>query len=603
MENDRSKLSKKDIWNVEKLFESSETWEKEFLFFMSEKKGEVIFPEIAEFVGKIKEGEKTLLALLNLYFEKERTLSKLYTYAHLRHDEDVAYEKHKDAFDRVSMVYYLFSKEMSWIEPEILQLNNETLEKYTKSEALKDYRIYLEKIAYQKPHTRSIEIEEMAALAVIAMQTPQKAFGLLNNADLTFEDVIDAKGNKHKLTHSKYSLYLQSTDRVLRKSAFTTMQNTYINFENTITELIQGQVQKSLFVKRIKNYASCLEQSLYVHQIDTSVYHSLVKTVRSNLDPLYDYLALRKQVLGLEKLHLYDLYAPITEDSSMKFSYDEAKKMTLESVEPLGEEYQAILAKGLGEDRWVDVYETSRKRSGAYSSGCYDSVPYILLNFEGTLRDCMTLTHEAGHSMHSYLSHKNQPYPYSHYPIFVAEVASTFNEELLFRHLLKNAKNKKEKISLISGKLDDIRSTLFRQTMFAEFELKIHELAEKGATLSAPSLKKLYHELNQDYYGKECVIDEEVSGEYLRIPHFYYNFYVYQYATGISAALTLVEKILREGSKARDAYLKFLSSGSSKYPIDLLKTAGVDMTTSEPVITLIKYFSTLVQDLKELLQK
>ncbi len=594
---ERKEVKEKDKWNVEALYADLSAWEKDFAHLAEEKQEGVRYPTIKSFKGKLQNDSSTLLALIKEVFRIERLLTKLYTYAHLRHDEDVTNDQFKNAYDRITLLYHEFSQEVSWIDPEILQMPKEKFEAYLIDPLLEEYWIYLKKIFVLKPYTLEMKQEQMLALSSQALQCPERAFGVLNNADLSFPKIADGKGAEKELTHGTYALYLQSNDRELRKNAFEGIHGSYLKFENTLSELINGQVQKHLFISRARNYPSCLHAALTVHQVDTKVYHNLIDTVRSNISVLHRYMTLRRERLKVDKLQPYDLHVSLVPQFERRYSYEEAEKMVIESVAPLGEEYQTILRKGLTEDRWVDRFENARKRSGAYSSGCYDSYPFILMNFQGTLRDLMTLTHEAGHSMHSYYSRHGQPYHYASYPIFVAEVASTFNEELLFRYLLERAKTPEEKAYLINQKIDDIRSTLFRQTQFAEFELTLHEMAEAGIPMNPSTIKAAYAELNQDYYGPALEKAELTSVECLRIPHFYYNFYVYQYATGISAAYALVEHLLKNGDKARKDYLQFLSSGSSDYPIELLKVAGVDMRESSPIQVLIDRFAALVDEL------
>jgi oligoendopeptidase F len=380
----------------------------------------------------------------------------------------------------------------------------------------------------------------------------------------------------------------------LRQSAFEGIHRSFLKYENTLCELLSGQVQNSLFQTRSRNYPSCIEGALFPHQIDTSVYTGLIKAVRARLPSLHKYMKKRKEALKVDELHMWDLHVPLVQDVNLSFTYEEAEKLVIESVAPLGREYQEALSKGLLKGRWVDRYENARKRSGAYSSGCYDSMPYILMNYNGNFQDLMTLAHEAGHSMHSLNSNQHQPYQYSHYPIFLAEVASTFNEELMFLHLGKQELTKDQRRFLINQQIEDIRSTFFRQTMFAEFELKIHELAEQAVPLTPQLLKEIYHQLNVDYFGEALSVDTLIDIEWARIPHFYSHFYVYQYATGISAAHSLYRRVIEENG--REDYLKFLSSGSSHFPLELLKRAGVDMKSTQPVAALIDHFDHLVDD-------
>ncbi|MBU6447041.1 MAG: oligoendopeptidase F, partial [Verrucomicrobia bacterium] len=478
-------------------------------------------------------------ALFEVYLGTQRKLEKLHTYAHLRMDEDLGNDASKNNFGRIMALIHEFSLETSWIEPEFLSLNEEQFQKVMNDAALKPYRFYLQKIGRMRPHTLTPEQEALLALSGKALDASSRAFGALNNADLTFQPALDAKGNEHPLTTGSYLSYLRESDRTLRKTAFENLHRGYEAHANTLCELIQGQVESHLFMARARKFKSCLEAALFPNQVDTAVYENLIASVRKGLPLMHEYVALRKKLLKLPDVHAYDLYVPLVEDAVSHMDYEEAREMVIASVAPLGENYQNALKKGLYQDRWVDVYENVRKRSGGYSSGCYDSMPYILMNYHGTLNDVLTLAHEAGHSMHSLLSRSRQPYVYAQYPIFVAEVASTFNEQLLLQHLEKKVKSKKEKAFLINYQIEGIRGTIFRQTLFAEFELQLHKWAEEGIPLTPGLLKKRYAELNREYYGPELVLDPELEIEWARIPHFYYNYYVYQYATGLSAALSL----------------------------------------------------------------
>ncbi len=597
----RHEVAKNHQWNVESLYPSWAAWEADLAQWGREKES-VHWPELNAFKQSWKQSPENLKKLLEAHSEIDRRLSKLYTYAHLRHDEDVAEESSKKAYSRITTLLYAFAQESAWIEPELLGFPEEKLNALVNSQVLEPYRFYLEKMVRMKKHTLPAEQEELLAMAGKSLETASQAFGAFNNADLKFPPAVDSKGDQRELTHGKYQLYLRSPDRVLRESAFKNLHRAFLSYENTLCELLSGQVQRHLLEMKARKFSSCVESALFPHQIDISVYKSLIQAVRNHLPALHRYMHLRKELMGLDKLHLYDLHVPLVKQVDMGMSYDEAVKAILESVAVLGPEYQSALSQGLTQDRWVDRYENARKRSGAYSSGCYDSMPYILMNYQGTLNDALTLTHESGHSMHSLLSRKNQPYHYSRYSIFVAEVASTFNEELLLRHLRTKTTSKEQRAFLINQKLDDMRSTLLRQTMFAEFELKIHEWAEQGIPMTPALLKAEYRKLNQEYFGPDVHIDEEADIEWSHIPHFYYNFYVYQYATGISAAHALVERVVNGGDKERQDYLTFLSSGSCRYPIDVLKLAGVDMRTPEPVESAMRHFDALVTQLADLLQ-
>ena len=598
---ERIDVESKDRWNVEAMYSNWASWEKDF-----EKWGrpgkKVRFLELASSQFSLKNPED-VRKLLDLFMEIDSALSFVYTYAHLRHDEDVAEEVAKKAYSSALGAFYSFREETAWIEPAILQLSREELDFLLKAEILKDYLIYLKKIVRLKAHTLGAEEEKLLAFSGRALETSRRVFSALNNADLKFPNCRDENGKEHELTHGTYHLYSKSRDRVLRKTAFVGLHQTFAQYENALCELLEGQVQKTFFYRKARKYSSCLEAALYPYEIDVSVYTSLIKASRRGSRSLHKYLAFRKACLGLDELHLYDLNVPLVSDVEITMSYEEGVKAILESVAILGEEYVSILKRGLEIDRWVDRYENKRKRSGAYSSGCYGSMPYILMNYHGTLQDVMTLSHESGHSMHSYFSNKSQKYQDSSYSIFVAEVASTFHEELLFQSLLRKVKTKKEKAYLINQKIDGIRSTFFRQVMFAEFELKIHELVELGMPLTPAILKKEYLELNKVYFGDSVEIDEQILWEWSRIPHFYSSFYVYQYATGISAACALAEKVLAGDVLARDRYLEFISSGSSLDPVSVLKRAGVDMTTPDPVNSLLKYFEDLFTQLQEALEE
>lgn len=599
MAKERKEVEFDDQWDVASLYPSLEDWKNDFSELTKDRTEKGCWPHLENYQGKIGENAGKLTSLLNDTLEIERRLYKLYTYAHLRHDEDVANVTYKEVYDKVSLLCYDFQNETSWVQPEILQLPEKTLEIYLKDAKLESHLIYLKKLSTLKPHTLSADKERLLSLAGKALQAPQKAFGVFNNADLKLGMIKDEKGEEVELTHGCYGLYLQSKDRTLRKNAVLRLHSRFQEFENTISELLNGQIQRDVFEAKARHYSSSLHAVLTPHQIDPEVYHNLISTVRKNLPVLHNYVSLRKKLLGYDKLHFYDLYVSLIPKFEKHYSYAEGVQLVLDAVKPLGGEYCQVLGKGLGEERWVDRYENARKRSGAYSSGCYDSIPYILMNYNGTLRDVMTLAHEAGHSVHSHYSNRHQPFQYSNYPIFVAEVASTFNEELVFRYLMDKATSSEEKCYLLNQKIDDIRATLFRQTQFAEFELMTHTLAEKGVPLTAATLKEAYRKLNEDYYGPDLTIDPEIEVEFLRIPHFYTSFYVYQYATGISAANALVEKLMKEGDKAQKDYLKFLSSGSSKYPIELLEIAGVNMRKSSPIQSLIDRFNALVNQFEK----
>lgn len=594
----REEVKSEDKWNVEALFENPKEWEKVFLEIANK---EPLFEEAISFKGKLATGPENFKNAFETILNLSRILSKLYTYAHLRHDEDITNDEFKVAFAKISSLLHSFSEAISWFEPEIIAINETTLKEILKSPLLTPYKFAIEKIARIKKHTLKEEQEQLLAIAGKALETPYQIFSALNDADFKFKNAVDSNGDEKPLTHALFGLYLRDQDRILRKSAFQNVLQKYEEFGNTLTEVLNGQVQTHWLNARARHYQTSLEASLFPKNIEPEVYHSLIDAVNDRLPVLHNYFKIREKALGIGKLHIYDTQVPLTKDLDIKMDYNEAEDIIIESVAPLGSDYQNKLKEGLKNKRWADRYENLNKRSGAYSSGCFDSEPYILMNYKNILRDVFTLAHEAGHSMHSLLSRKNQPYHYSDYPIFLAEVASTFNEDLLMQTLLKRFTKKEEQIFLINQKIEDIRATLFRQTCFAEFELFLHQMAEQNIPLTPKLLKDEYRKLTAKYYGDSVILDSEIDIEFARIPHFYYNFYVYQYATGISAALSLSEKVLHGGEKERDAYLSFLKAGSSDYPIEILKKAGVDMRSKEPVSSAIQKFEGLVQKLEALL--
>lgn len=597
----RAEVNVKDCWNVEAMYPNWDSWSKDFENW-GRPNLKIRFPELAQSQFELHKPED-LRKLLDLFMEIDCRLSFVYVYAHLRHDEDVSEENSKKAYNASLGAFYALKEETAWIEPSILQLSDEQLDVLLKAELLQEYHVYLKRIIRLKAHTLNAEEEKLLAFSGKALETSRRVFSALNNADLKFPNCLDQQGKEHELTHGTYHLYSKSHDRILRKSAFLGLHQTFAQYENTFCELLEGQIQKTYFYSKARKYKSCLEAALYPYEIEESVYESLIESSRKGLPSLHEYLSIRKKELGYDQLHLYDLNVPLVDDVEIHMSYEEAVEAILESVSILGSNYVSILERGLKVDRWVDRYENTRKRSGAYSSGSYGSMPYILMNYHETLQDVMTLSHEAGHSMHSYFSNQHQKYQDASYSIFVAEVASTFHEELLFQSLLKKVKTTKEKAYLINQKIDGIRSTFFRQVMFAEFELKMHQFVEQGISLTPSLLKTEYLELNKAYFGDSVEVDEQILWEWSRIPHFYSSFYVYQYATGISAACALAQKVLKEEPLAKEKYIEFISSGSSLDPIATLKRAGVDMTTSEPVDSLLIYFKSLIVQLQEMLKE
>jgi len=586
----RNEIDPADVWDLSSLYKNPEEWEKSFAKAKN-------LPSLEKFKGHLGDGIDLFVEAFKTLYDTSRNLEKLYTYAHLYHDQDITEEVAKGQLARIQTLYLQFQDEKAWFEPEVLALPNDLLKLYLNSPKLGDYRFPLEIILHLKPHVLDAKEEALLAKSEEALSANSKAFRALTDADLQFPAVKDSQGKDYPLSHGAYGFYLRSPDRELRKNTFLSYHQTFSQFKNTLVELYQGLLKKHQFNAKVRGYKNCLEGALYPYNIPTEVYHALVKAANDGIGAHHEYIELRKKILGLDKFHLYDSYAPLVDGVDVEIPYDEAVSLVIASVAPLGSEYQNTLARGLTDEKWVDRYENKNKRSGAYSSGCYDSRPYILMNYKGSFRDLFTLAHEAGHSMHSYLSKKTQPYPVADYPIFLAEVASTFNEELLFQHLLKNTTDPKKRRFLITQKLDDIRATFFRQTMFAEFELKTHEWAEQGIPLTPEKLNSYYKELNKTYFGPALEWDAVAESEWSRIPHFYSNFYVYQYATGISAALQLATKVLQGKAEDRERYLKFLSSGGSNYPIPLLKEAGVDLTKGDAVAATLNIFRDLTKQL------
>jgi oligoendopeptidase F len=593
---ERSEIPVEYKWRLEDIFATDEDWEKEF----QEVKN--MIPKISEFQGKLGESADTLYAALQYQDEISERLGKLYTYAHMRYDEDTTNSFYQGLNDRATNLYTQAASAMSFIVPEILSIDEEKLKTFLQTkEELKLYEHALDEINRQRPHVLSASEEALLAQASEVMASSSNTFGMLNNADISFPTIKDENGEEVEVTHGRYIRFLESEDRRVRKDAFMAVYETYGNFKNTFASTLSGAVKKDNFFAKVRKYKSAREAALSANNIPESVYDNLVETINENLHLLHRYVKLRKKVLGVDELHMYDLYAPLVKNVKMEIKYEEAKEILLKALAPLGEDYLNVLKEGF-ENRWVDVHENKGKRSGAYSSGAYGTNPYILMNWQDNVNNLFTLAHEFGHSVHSYYTRKYQPYPYGNYSIFVAEVASTCNEALLNDYLLKTIDEEQKRLYLLNYYLEGFRATVFRQTMFAEFEHDIHMRAQEGEALTADLLTELYYKLNQKYFGEEdIVIDKEIGLEWARIPHFYYNYYVYQYATGFSAATALSKQILEEGQPAVDRYIEFLKAGSSDYPIEVLKKAGVDMTTSEPIKEACKVFEQKLSEMEQLL--
>lgn len=589
----REEIPEQYRWDLSSIYENDEA----FLSALEEAKQ---LPEkIAAFQGKISQSAAELLAYLQLDDEADLTLTKLVNYAERKSDENTRESRYQDFSAQVMSLWVAISGAASWFTSELLTLEPEAMEAfYSEEPGLEVYRRCLDVIFQKRTHVLTPPEEKLLAAAGDMANQPDNIFSLLNDADLTFPDATDAQGKAHPVTHGSYIPLMMSTDRTLRESAYESLYSSYRQFRNTFAATLGAQNKQLKFFADARHYDSALEAALSGNEVPVQVYTNLIETVHNNMDAMYKYVALRKELLGVDELRFSDLYVPIVEDVELAFTYEEACDIILEALRPMGEEYLALVRRGLSE-RWVDVYETPGKRSGAYSAGGYGMHPVILMNFQGKLDDVFTLIHEMGHSIHTYLSCANQPVCYSDYVIFVAEVASTCNEALLTRYFLDHAKNERERAYFLNHFLEQFRATLYRQTMFAEFELKVSELTAQGAGITADALCSIYKELNAQYFGSGIELDDNIALEWARIPHFYYRFYVYQYATGFAAAIALSNRILELGEKGREDHLGFLRGGSSKPPIELLRGAGVDMLSPKPVEDALALFDRMVDEMAQ----
>ncbi|MGF9965191.1 oligoendopeptidase F [Bacillus rhizoplanae] len=592
----RSEIETENTWRLEDIFQTDAEWETEFQAVKE------LLPKLTEFKGKLGESANALLETLQYEDEVSMRLGKLYTYAHMRYDQDTTNSSYQALNDRATSLYSQVSSSMAYIVPEILTIAEETLQSFLQeNKELKVYEHSLEEITRQRPHVLSEAEEALLAQASEVMSASSNTFGILNNADLKFPSIQDENGEEVEVTHGRYIQFLESDDPRVRHDAFHAVYETYGKYKNTFASTLNGAIKRNNFYGNVRKYDSARQAALSNNNIPEPVYDQLVETVNENLHLLHRYIDIRKRALGLEELHMYDLYTPLVPEVKMNVTYKEAQDILLQSLAVLGEEYVDILKEAY-ENRWVDVYENKGKRSGAYSSGAYGTNPYVLMNWHDNVNNLFTLAHEFGHSVHSYYTRKTQPYVYGDYSIFVAEVASTCNEALLNDYLLKTTDDKKKRLYLLNHYLEGFRGTVFRQTMFAEFEHVIHQKVQEGHAVTPDMLTEIYYELNKKYFGDSLVIDKEIGLEWSRIPHFYYNYYVYQYATGFSAATALSKQILEEGQPAVERYInEFLKAGSSDYPIEVLKKAGVDMTSPEPIKEAMQVFEEKLNELEALL--
>lgn len=580
-------------WRLEDMFESDEQWEKNY-----EKVSEAL-KKYPEYENKITENKEELITYLSFNDKVNNLAEKLYVYSNQKYHQDMSNAKYQAYAGKSQNLVISLSGAASFFEPEILNMDEDILKSWLEDDRLTNYRRYISEILRSKEHTLDKKTEEILAKSRKMSSAPENIYSMYNGADIDFPE-IENNGEKIKITHGNFIPIMSGTDRELRKKAFKGVYNTYGSMKNTIAATFNANVEQACFFADVRNYSSTRAMYLDSANVPESVYDNLIGTVHEHMDLMYRYVDLRKKALKVDELHMYDIYAPIVDVPDKKYSFDEAKKMVKEGLAPMGKEYLEKLQEGF-DNRWIDIYENEGKRSGAYSWGAYGTHPYVLLNYHGTLDHVFTLAHEMGHALHSYYSDKNQPYINAGYKIFVAEVASTCNESLLIHYLLGKTEDKKTRAYLINHFLEQFKGTLYRQTMFAEFEKITHAMAEKGETLTSDVLCKVYYDLNKLYFGENIVLDEEIALEWARIPHFYNPFYVYQYATGMSAAIALSRKIMKEKEKGVEDYMKFLTGGNSKDPIDLLKMAGVDMNSKEPIEQALKLFEELLDEMEKLI--
>ncbi|MDT9329873.1 oligoendopeptidase F [Clostridium perfringens] len=590
----RDEIPESDKWRIDKIYETPAKWNEE----LNKLKEEA--PKLKDFEGKLGNKED-LKAFLLLNEKLSRKLGKLYVYAHMRSHEDTSNPEMQSLVNKIDPYSAEFSSYTAYFVPEILSLKEGTIENFINEDKdLKQYKIYFEMILNEKPHILSKEVESVLASVSDCLGAPESIYSMLTNSDMTFGEIVDESGRKVELTEGNYISFIKSKDRKVREAAFKLLFGTYKKYENTLATSLTSSIKNFVFESKTRKYNSSLEASLKPNNIPVEVYYNALKTVDENMDALHRYVRIKKKLLNLEEIHMYDLYVPVIECKKEHLEYKDAISLVEEGLKPLGKEYLDIFNEGINEG-WIDVYENKGKRSGAYSWGSYDTMPYVLLNYNYELNDVSTLAHEMGHSIHSYYTRKTQPYIYGDYSLFCAEVASTTNEILLIHHLIEKETDKNKKLYLINQELEQIRTTVFRQLMFAEFELKTHEAIENGESLTSEVLCKMWKDINIKYFGEDMNVDEEISIEWARIPHFYSDFYVYQYATGYAAASSFANSILSKGEEAVEKYKGFLKAGGSMYPIDTLKMAGVDMTTSKPLKDTLDRFNELLDMLEEII--
>ncbi|WP_074116246.1 oligoendopeptidase F [Clostridioides difficile] len=592
MGTDRSTIEEKYKWKIDKMYSSKEEIEKDI------SKVKNLIQEVKEYKGKLSESKENLYKVLNISENASRIVQNLYVYTHMKQHEDTRINDNQGRATKTEMLSTDLGVATSYIVPEILAIEENKLSEYLKDEKLSFYTKYIKDILRDKPHTLSEREEEILAATSELSTIPENVYDMLAYADMEFPEIEDEEGNKVKLSHSNYSLFIKSKNSRVRKDAFEGEFSTYEKYKNTFASTLYGGIKSEIFYAKTRKYNSAIEASLFSDDVSLDVYNNLISAIDKSIPNLNKYVELKKKFLGLNEIHMYDLYVPLTDKFDMDIPYDKAQDIILEALKPLGEEYLKVI-KSAFDEGWIDVYDNEGKKGGAYSWGSYDSHPYILMSYKNDLNSLFTLIHELGHSVHSHYSRTSQPFLYSDCKIFVAEVASTLNELLLINYLLENSKSKDETIYLLNYYLEQFRTTVHRQTMFAEFEKIVHQRVESGEPLTADEFTNIYYKLNEKYYGKSAIVDKQIGIEWARIPHFYSNFYVYKYATGFSAASALSQQILSEGSTAVDRYINFLKSGGSEYPLEQLKSAGVDMTKKESIEEALNVFAELVNKLEK----
>ncbi|MBP2656046.1 MAG: oligoendopeptidase [Firmicutes bacterium] len=592
---ERNEIPAEYKWQLSDIYSDDAAWENHFSSLKAN------LPNVAEYKGQLANSSQTLANCLKLRDEIAILGGKLYAYARMHRDENSGIAKYQAITGKLESLLAEAGAATAFIEPEILSIADEKLANFRATDQnLKDYAFYFDNLTRQKKHILSPLEEEILSRSSEATNAPENIFNMLAHADLRFPEITDETGNKVQLSEGRYHSFIISQNRQVRQNAFKALFDTYNQYRNTFAATLGGSVKKNIFYAKTRKYQSVLESALEDDNVPTKVYDNLIDTIHNNLAPLHRYVTLKKKALQLNEIHMYDLYTPLVRDVNLTYDYKDGLELVQTALAPLGPEYLANLNKGLNSG-WIDVYENKGKQTGAYSWGVYGIHPFVLLNYHNKYDDVSTIAHELGHALHSYYSYASQPYPTSNYSIFTAEVASTTNEVLLMDYMLKTTTNKREKLFLVNQYLESVRATVYRQTMFAEFEKLIYQKSEQGETLTADLLDALWHDLNSQYYGAETTIDKEIDVEWARIPHFYSSFYVYQYVTGYSAATALADQVIHQGTPAQERYLGFLKSGGSDYPLNILKQAGVDMSSPQPIITTLNKFSTLLDELEKII--